>query len=120
MCLCFVFALVFSPPSASHAASAMHGDHHDIAASPVHSDDAHSHGTTTLASLHETCGSVSTDVDGDQSSTQCCSGICLSIAVIETDSDYSGNVTRGSYHTFQAQTTSIKPAGFLRPPQFLI
>lgn len=120
MCLCFVFALVFYPPSASHAASGIHGDHNVIAASPVHSDDSHSHGTTALASLHETCGSASTAVDGDQSSTQCCSGICLSIAIIETDSGSSGNVTSGSYHTLQAQATSNKPAGFLRPPQFLI
>lgn len=120
MCLCFVFALVFSPPSASHAASGMHGNHHVIAASQVHSDDAHSHGTTASASLHETCGFVSTADDGDQSSTQCCSGICLSIALIETDSGSSGNVKRGRYDTLQAQATSIKPAGFLRPPQFLI
>ncbi|MBB4022468.1 MULTISPECIES: hypothetical protein [Actibacterium] len=120
VCLCFAIALVFSLPSVSHAASGMHGNHHTVAASREHADSAGSHGTTPSASLHETCGSMSTADDGDQFSTQCCGGICVSGVLIETGVGFSDHVTSSRYAARLVQTTSIKPAGFLRPPRFLI
>jgi hypothetical protein len=98
----------------------MHGNHHTVASSSDHADGAHAHETASSASLHETCGSMSMSDDGEQSSTQCCSGICLSVVLIETGSGFSDHVTSSRYPTRHAQTTSIEPSGFLRPPQHLI
>lgn len=119
-CLAFAFALVLSPPSASHAASGMHGDHHAVPVSADHSDANHVHDADSSISEHEQHASGS-DMDADdQASGQCCSSICLSAVLDENGHDFEVQVTSGKYLTLHAQTASVEPSGFLRPPQFLI
>ena len=119
-CLAFALALVFSPPSASHAASGLHDDHQMASVILDHVDNSHSHDAMSSTSLHNESNSTSKSVDDEQSSTQCCSGICLSVALTETGIAFGDQTTRGVYLTLHAQTASIEPSGFLRPPQFLI
>lgn len=119
-CLAFAFALVLSPPSASHAASGMHGDHHAAPVSADHSDKDHVHVADSSISEHEHHASGS-DMDADdQASGQCCSGICLSAVLDENGHDFEVQVTNGKYLTLHAQAASVEPSGFLRPPQTLI
>jgi|TARA_B110000908_G_scaffold85612_1_gene102279 hypothetical protein len=119
-CLAFAFALVFSPPSASHAASGLHDDHQMDSVILDHVDNSHSHEAMSSTSLHNESNSTSKSVDDEQSSTQCCSGICLSVALTETDIVFGDQTASGVHLTLHAQTASIEPSGFLRPPQFLI
>lgn len=119
-CLVLVLTLVFAPPSASHAGAGMHGDqhastsHHDHDASGGSINDASSH------AKHASCGSTSASTSDDESTGQCCSGICFSVVLDETTGDAAIQPTGEKYLTLYAQSDSIKPSGFLRPPQFLI
>lgn len=119
-CLAFVFALVLSPPSASHAASGMHGDHHAAPASSDYGDTIHARDADSSIAEHEQHASGS-DMDADdKASSQCCSGICLSAVLDESGHDIEVQFTSGKYLTLHAQTASVEPSDFLRPPQFLI
>ena len=119
-CFAFAFTLVFSPPSASHAASGLHDDHQMASVILDHVDNSHSHDAMSSTSLHNESNSTSKSVDDEKSSTQCCSGICLSVALTETGIVFGDQTTSNVYLTLHAQTASIEPSGFLRPPQFLI
>ena len=119
-CLAFAFVLVFSPPSASHAASGLHDDHQMASVILDHVDNSHSHNAMSSTPLHNEFSSTTQSVDDEQSSAQCCSGICLSVALNETGIVFVDQTTSGVYLTLHAQTASIEPSGFLRPPQFLI
>lgn len=119
-CLAFAFALVFSPPSASHAASGLHDDHQMASVILEHVDNSHSHDAMSSTSLLNEFSSTSKSVDDEQPSSQCCSGICLSVALNESGIVFSDQTTSGVYLTRHAQTASIEPSGFMRPPQFLI
>ena len=119
-CLAFAFALVFSPPSASHAASGMHDDHQMASVTLDHVDNTHSCHSKSSTPLHNEFSSTTKSVDDEHSSAQCCSGICLSVALNETGIVFGDQTTSGVYLTLHAQTASIEPSGFLRPPQFLI
>jgi hypothetical protein len=119
-CLAFVFALVLSPPSASHAASGMHGDHHAAPVSADHSDANHVHDEDLSISEHEQHASISNMGTDDQTSGQCCSDICLSAILNDRKHDFAVHVAGGKYLRLHAQTASVEPSGLLRPPQFLI
>lgn len=119
-CLVFVFALVFSPPSASHAASGLHDNHQRASVTLNHVEGSHSHNAMSSTSLQSETNSTSKSGDDEHSSTQCCSGLCLSVVLIETGIIFGDQKTSGVYLTLHAQTASIEPSGFLRPPQFLI
>ena len=110
-CIALAMALVFFPPSASHAASGMHGDHHAVSA---HADDAHS------SHMHEKSAPVLNVADTDQSAGQCCSGICLSVDLVGYGSVFVDQATSDKHLSPHTQTRSIEPSGFLRPPQHLI
>jgi hypothetical protein len=110
-CIAFAMALVLFPPSASHAASGLHDDHHAVSA---HSDDPHS------SHMHEQSGPVSNTADNDQTSGQCCSSVCLSVDLVGYGPVFVDQATSDKYLTLHAQTRSIEPSGFLRPPQHLI
>jgi hypothetical protein len=119
-CLAFALALVFSPPSASHAASGLHDDHQMASVILDHVNNSHSHDAMSSTSFNNESNSTSKSGDDEQSSTQCCSGICLSVVLIETGIVFGDEATSSVDLTLHAQTASIEPSGFLRPPQFLI
>mgnify|MGYP001033803260 CR=1 FL=1 len=117
-CLALVFALVLSPPAASHAASGMHGDHHVI---PGNADvEGHDHGANSSTHPHEEHSSVSDKIGDDQKSDQCCNDICISAVLNENGHDFSIRVEGSKYLILRGQTASVEPSGILRPPQFLI
>lgn len=119
-CFAFAFALVLSPPSASHAASGMHDDSHAVSVSFDGGDSNHVHDANSSISERATHASASDVDDNEQTSTQCCSGVCFSAVLNESGGDIVVQVTNGKYLPLHAQTASIEPSGFLRPPQFLI
>lgn len=119
-CFAFAFALVFFPPSASHAASGMHGDHHSVSVGSSHGAGDHVHAEQTSGAAQVKYDSISMDSDEDQTSGQCCSGICLAVVLIENGPVPVNLPTTGRYLMPDAQTRSVVASGFLRPPQFLI
>lgn len=119
-CLGLSLALVFFPPSASHAASDVHGDHLAASENPDHGDAGHAYGAGSSNSMHGKCGSVSQTDDAEQASGQCCSGICLSVVLSEIGSVFVDQITSDKYLTLHARKNSTEPSGFLRPPQHLI
>lgn len=119
-CFAFAFALVFFPPSASHAASGMHGDQHAVSANEVHETPEHKHGEQSSTVEYAKCGSVSNSPDEDHAAGKCCSGICLSVVLSENAVALVERPTAGRYLMLDAQTRSVVASGFLRPPQFLI
>ncbi|XHX61518.1 hypothetical protein ACFIO0_03365 [Pseudosulfitobacter sp. SM2401] len=119
-CLAFVFALVLSPPTASHAASGMHDEHHAIQDNVDLDVESHDHGASSSAHKHEEHSSVSNKIFNDQKSDQCCNDICVSAVLNETGHDFAIHVEGGRYLMRYAQRNSVDPSRFLRPPQFLI
>ena len=120
VCLFFAVALVLFPASASHAASGMHGSHQVESNGADNVDVGHSHGAASSHSTHGKTDAVSNTGDADQSSDHCCSGICVSEALGDTDIAFVKHPRIGKYVMHRAQTVSIEPSGFLRPPQNLI
>ncbi len=125
-CVAFAFALVIFPPSAAHAASGMHSDNHVVSSSVDHDmtghDDMMGHENVKIASLSSSgqCSSVSTTSDKEASSSQCCSGICLSAVLTVDATVFVEQALSGKYLSRNAQTFSTDPSSFLRPPQYLI
>lgn len=119
-CFAVAFALVFFPPSASHAASGMHGDHHAVSANEVHETAGHKHGEQSSTGEYAKCGSVSNSTDEDRAGGQCCSEICLSVVLSENAVALIDRPTASRYLMPDAQTRSVVASGFLRPPQSLI
>ncbi|TDE32856.1 hypothetical protein [Antarcticimicrobium sediminis] len=113
-------ALVFLPPSTAHAASGMHNNQLVASISADHTVAEHAHGATSLGSKHDKSGSASKADHEDQGTGQCCSGICVSGMLTEPGAAFVAHATRGKYLMLNGRTASIKPSGFLRPPQHLI
>ena len=125
-CIAFALALVFSPPSAAHAASGMHDGHQArsvgvVGAAITHdtgSDAHHAHEKLGVASDIDIAAS---DKDGkEQQSQECCNGICISVVFIEDTKIRAEPVGTSEYVILDGQTYSVETAGFLRPPRFLI
>jgi hypothetical protein len=119
-CFVFALALVFSPPSASHAASSMPGENFSLDSQTDSQEDATAYGAISFALTHAECGSVSKSADGDDAAGQCCSGTCFSVMLDNTVGIFVEQMTSDKYLVLYAQTNSIEQSGFLRPPQFLI
>ena len=115
--LAIAIALVFSPPSSAHAASGMHENHHAMTVSADIEKDMHSHKSAVGTSLHD-CGAVSGDSQNETG--KCCSGICFSVVLENHSTALTKQAIGGRYVVLDAQTKSIEPSGFLRPPQRLI
>lgn len=108
-CLAFVFSLVMLPPSSSHA------DH----AAMVQSEHA------TMD--HSSMGHVQVDVEGFNNSDKqttadgtffgCCSGICISVVLIEERAVCAEQPVEASFALEQTQARSVVKAGALRPPR---
>jgi hypothetical protein len=109
-CLIFVVALGLTTPSASHSLAGFHSPAHGVAISS-HTD-----------AQHENLGHHSALHAGedDVSVGQCCSGICVSLALCEVDV-FSATVSADpTYETLQSASYAIEPRAFLRPPRPLI
>ena len=123
-CIAFALALVFSPPSAAHAASGLHAGHQAksivvVGAAMTHdtgSDAHHAHEKLRVAS-----DIAASDKDGkEQQSQECCNGICISVVFLEDTKIEAEPVGTSEYVILDGQTYSVETAGFLRPPRFLI
>ena len=111
----FALALVFYPPSAAHAASGLHDNQHKLAVHSEVQSDTHVHGIS-----HGTAPSLdgaSTTSESDDSSGNCCSGVCFSVVLDSTHRDFTRSASTGRYVVLDAQTDSVETSGFLRPPQ---
>lgn len=111
----FVLALVFYPPSAAHAASGMHDNQHKLVAHTEVQSDTHVHGMSHGAA--SSLDGASTTSESDDSSGNCCSGVCFSVVLDSTHRDFARSASTGGYIVLDAQTDSVEPSGFLRPPQ---
>lgn len=120
-CVVFVCALVLSPPTASHAASGMHGDHHAISGNVDLDVEGHDHGANSSAHKHhEEHSSVSHKSGDDQKPDQCCNEICISAVLNVSGYGFAIHVKGARYLMLHAQSASVEPLGNLRPPKFLI
>lgn len=118
--LAIICALMVLPPSATHAASGMHGHQHGAAAHLNHSVEKHAHGAASANHMHDASGSASQGEHEKAASGECCSGLCASVVLDESGIAFVRHAERGKYRTVRAQPDSIDPAGFLRPPLYLI
>lgn len=120
------FALLLSaivmiaiPPSMSHAASEMHGDHHGVAVSasydcPHHRDDLSRSDRTGDTYRHHAGPSGTATFD------ECCDGICQA-AVLETPAATAvEDAARRSFRLQDDQSASIRSVVLRRPPRLLI
>jgi hypothetical protein len=119
-CIAFALALVFFPPSASHAASGMHDDHQTVSIEVDHGDMDHTHDDASSIAMLDKSEPVSKTDSSDQTSSNCCNGVCLSFALAENGPVIVEQVASNLRLTLHAQTKSVEPSGFLRPPQYLI
>ncbi len=119
-CLAFAFALVLSPPTASHAASGMQGDQHAVSVSSDNCDVSYVHDAGSSNSKYEKNATISDMGAKDQKSGPCGSDICLSAVLNQSGHNFVVQVTSSEYLMLHAQPASAEPSGFLRPPQFLI
>lgn len=108
-CLAFVFSLVMLPPSSSHA------DH----AAMVQSE----HATMDHSSMGHVHADVEVSNDGveqataDGTSFGCCSGICISVVLMEEPPVCAQQTVAASFALEQTQARSVAKAGALRPPR---
>lgn len=119
-CLSFALALVFSAPSASHAASGMHGGEQAATASSDHKVDNQAHITMSAMTQHKMPVAAPETGDTTEASSECCNGICITIAITGTNVFSVDQATNEEYLMLHTQTSSIDTSGFLRPPQLLI
>jgi hypothetical protein len=116
-CLIFALAFMVFPPSAAHAASGMHGNHHSVIVSVDLDVVSHSNKGMSHTSLYDEVGSVSKVADTNDSSGKCCSSICSSVVLGEIGTFFVVQSTTDRYLPLHAQANSIEPSGLLRPPQ---
>ena len=116
LCLVLILTLALLAPSASHATSGMHGDYHAMISQADDQDAEHMHKFAQPKAPHGDCGAVAETAADAESSGQCCSGVCFSVFLGDTVSDFVEQATSGKYLTLHAQAESIEPSGFLRPP----
>ena len=123
-CIAFALALVFSPPSAAHAASDMHDGHQAksiVVVDAAMTNDTGSDAHHALKKLRVASDIAASDKDGkEQQSQECCNGICISVVFIEDSRIRAEPVGTSEYVILDGQTYSVETAGFLRPPRFLI
>lgn len=118
--LAIICALMFLPPSATHAAAGMHGDQHGAVAHSDHAVEKHAHGAASANSMHGASESAIQGEHENAASGECCSGLCVSAVLDETGIAFARHAERGKYGTVRVQPDSIEPTGFLRPPLYLI
>ena len=113
-------ALVFLPPSVTHAASGMHSGKQVASVHADHGVAKHAHGAASSNAKYDENGPDPTTETEDHEAGQCCSGICVSGLLSEAGNEFVEHATRDKYLMLHGQTGSIEPSGFLRPPQHLI
>ncbi len=119
-CLVIVCALVFLPPSATHAASGMHDDQHKVSGHADHAVAKHAHDAASENSIHGVNKSASKADHEDEALGQCCSGLCVSVVLDEATVAFVERPQRDKYRTIHVQSESAESTCFLRPPLYLI
>lgn len=124
--LAFALALVFSPPSAVHAASGMHDAPPAMSmssppAQPVAHSAASAHaGHAMHASLTDSDTTGPGTGDKEQQANQCCSGICFSVFALDEEAVFPLPTPVAEYGILDVSSRSVDKTGFLRPPRILI
>ncbi|QKS09068.1 hypothetical protein SAMN05444149_101498 [Pseudosulfitobacter pseudonitzschiae] len=117
VCLTFALALMFSVPSALHSVSGMHDAGHAAAATSTQVDHAQ------MAGGHKGHSTVSTIDTSDQDTAadeQCCSGICISVALCDENGLLAVGPAPGGYLVLDRPNHTTEPQMMLRPPRKLI
>lgn len=98
----------------------MHGGEHSATESSDHKVDSQTH--SAMPAMTHSAMPVTAPETGDetQASSECCSGICISVAITDAEAFSVDQATNEQYLMLHAQTNSIDSSGLLRPPQFLI
>ncbi len=117
-CVAFAFALVFSPPSAAHASSGMHDSNKSMSHGVDHNGSQH--GMVSRTDDVEKSERVSGLDDGDHTSSSCCSGICVTVVLNESDLLTRIRVSGDRQLLLHSDAKSNDSSSFLRPPQALI
>jgi len=123
-CAAFAFALAFSPPSAAHASSGGHDDHQTISYSADHNGSQR--GMVSQADVAGQSGEAEQSGvapgldDGGINSENCCSGICVSVALNANNLLVQAEVSGGRHLLLDSKANSNDASRFLRPPKSLI
>lgn len=124
--LAFALALVFSPPSAVHAASGMHDAPPAMSmssppAQPVANSAASAHaGHAMHVTLTDSETTGPGNGDKEQQANQCCSGICFSVIALDEEAVFPLPTPVAEYSILDVPSRSVDKIGFMRPPRVLI
>ena len=115
-CLLIAIVMVAVPPSMSHAASEMHGDHHGAAVSvsydcPHHRDDLSRSDRRGDARRHHAGTSDTPTFD------ECCDGICQAAVIDIAAADAVADAERRAFRLQDDQSASIRSVVLRRPPR---
>lgn len=118
VCLALLLAVVLFPPKAVHASSSEHGGHGAVMKNAANQEHANVHsGHADHSTGHAEYNSEVGSADQNHGSTQCCSDVCLSVALVENHEIFVVQATSDHYLTLNSQIASFDPNSFLRPPR---
>jgi hypothetical protein len=120
-CLVMALFIVLFPPSAAHAGSNMHASR-DAMVAQANSSASH-HAVSNDAAQSTSPAKCSSDVKpghADTGAKQCCSGICLTVVLINEPVLRQGQVSISRFTAHATEMPHVDPNGFLRPPKLLI
>lgn len=113
-CLAFALGLILLPPTAAHAHGAIHEAHQ---VSALQASDGFISNDPMTAKL---CVTIKASMDHDAGSGQCCSGVYISVALLET-MPTAVSMTPYAHEAYVTpDLLAYDPVGFLRPPKNLI
>ena len=120
-CLVVALSIALFPPSAAHAGSNMHSSRDATQAQANASAPHHAVGKDAANSPSiAKCASEVKDGHADSGASQCCSGICLTVVLIDEPVVRQGQVSSDHFAARSTQMPHVDPNGFLRPPKLLI
>ena len=113
--LAVVFAVVSLPPTSAHAGMAHDHSSSDHAVHAIDSDSESEQNHHLSDVTHGDEVTIETASDhGD--SGQCCSGICVSSAMLETSTSSDESIRENHVEKLVLKLASANVPGFLRPP----
>lgn len=119
-CLAVILAIVILPSSATHAATSMHSGH-DGSIGAADLAQAHAkHSIQEVTGIARNCGGHVEKSDVGHTSSLCCSGICLSVVLLESEFNIGTHLVGFEYFLQAGLLISVEPFGFLEPPKHLI
>jgi hypothetical protein len=119
-CLVIALSVALFPPSVAHAGMKTDATK-SVHAAPMRVDASHQalHKSTVAPDDPIVFRSGVDAAHSDTSSSQCCSGVCLTAILIESPSFRDGTFSSSSYMPGATQMAHVDPNGFLRPPRQL-